>query len=168
MAKKETKKQTKQNASTKEAKQTKSKNVTTNSNWINLAVGIFILLVVFVFSFWYFSKTPQNSTNMNKNTVNDLVVAEDADSKMQENDTENENNPEMMEKQDTETSMEQEIVNDIEGSVVVQAGETLWSIAQRECNNGEAYTFIARANGYNNPNFANVAVGQVIKIDCGN
>ena len=44
----------------------------------------------------------------------------------------------------------------------MKAGDTLWSICQKELGNGSKYAEIAKLNGINNPNV--IKVGQVIKL----
>ena len=48
------------------------------------------------------------------------------------------------------------------GTVTVQSGDTLWGIAKKFLNDGTQYQHLASINGISNPNL--IRVGQVIKI----
>ncbi len=113
-----------------------------DANWANLLTGIGILVLVAVFSVWYFGNS--DSTFSGSGTNDDAM--------------------EQGENADTSTNndaMEQNLGKD---EVVVQAGEGLWHVAKRVCNNGELYNKVAAEN--NLSIWANLSQGQVLKVTC--
>lgn len=88
-----------------------------NANWGNLLTGILILVLIAVFSVWYFGKTPEQQENLIKDIIQRGTVEEE---------------------------MVMEETADI---AVVAEGEGLWNVAERVCGDGEAYNVLAEANG---------------------
>lgn len=109
-----------------------------NANWKNLVTGVVILVLVSMFSIWYFD----NPANV------DLDLQEGNTSKNED--------------VSNESSMQEGL---LENQTTVQAGEGLWQVAERVCNDGEAYIHIASENGLSvwDPVFE----GQVLYINCG-
>jgi hypothetical protein len=110
-----------------------------NANWKNLVTGVVILLLVVVFSVWYFSSNPGGSGNGD--------------------------NGDMMLDGDVEGS--DTAINDAGKTIiVVQKGEGLWQVAKRVCGDGEMYNHLARANDLNIFR-SELSEGQELILDCG-
>ena len=52
----------------------------------------------------------------------------------------------------------------ITGGYIVMEGDTLFTIAERECGDGNKFTEIAAANNISDPNF--IKPGQELTISC--
>lgn len=125
-----------------------------NANWKNLVTGIALLLVVLVFSTWYFTHNPspiENDTSLPE--ISDYINKDQQDTNNQEQSMVNEDNSMVMEKKDY-TQDE------------VQPGEGLWQFAKRVCGDGEKYNYIAEENNLN-INTAKLVPGQKLKVNCG-
>lgn len=120
-----------------------------NANWRNLVTGVVILVLVGLFSVWYFSSAPQNDVLNNLGTGDiDVEVTQNGDGSM-EGDSMNGENP----------------VN-MEGMVEVLEGEGLWQVAERVCGDGEKYVYLAEENGFS-VWWAPIAPGDMLKVNCG-
>ncbi len=119
-----------------------------NANLKNLVTGIVILLLVGIFSIWYFNSTPSDKTFINdlrRGTtpqIPDLAVEVDSN------------------------VLSGKSVFASDDYVTVEKGEGLWHVAKRVCGDGEKYKFLAKANNLN-IHRARLAVGQQLLLDCG-
>lgn len=112
-----------------------------NANWKNLVTGLLILVLVGLFSVWYFSSTPTDAP-----FFENLVDTTNTDTSSDD------------------TSSESVAVD--AGMVVVGETEGLWQVAERVCGDGEKYTYLAEANGMSIW-YAPVVPGQQLILDCG-
>lgn len=118
-----------------------------NANWKNLVTGLLILVLVGLFSVWYFSNASTEAPlfeNLIESTDNNEVDAQT----------------------DDESGEDVKNVVAAEGMVVVGDTEGLWQVAERVCGDGEKYTYLAEANGMSIW-FAPVVPGQQLVLDCG-
>ena len=115
-----------------------------DANWANLFTGIGILVMLAVFSIWYFS---------NSNTIN----LEQLDQK----NIEQKDNNKTLDGETPKTSGENKAK---ENETTVNAGEGLWQVAERVCDDGERYVALARGNGLTE--WSELYTGQVLKIVC--
>lgn len=120
-----------------------------NANWRNLLTGITILVLVGVFSIWYFS---------NSSKEKDLI-----DQLKKGNGLQVEGN--LATNNSYDDILGATAINE-EGMVEVLKGEGLWHVAKRVCGDGEKYKYIADANNMN-IHRTKLVPGQMIKIDCG-
>lgn len=122
----------------------KMKKENPDANWANLLTGVGILVLVAIFSVWYFGNT--DGVEVNDNLIDQM--------EQNEGDVAS-----------TTTGPNGEIIKLKEGETAVQAGEGLWHVAKRVCNDPEKYNYLAAANGMTI--WSKVAEGQVLVIDCG-
>ncbi len=115
-----------------------------DANWANLFTGIGILVMLAVFSIWYFS---------NSNTIN-LEQLDQKDTDQSANDT----------KVKTDTSKDASKNQLKADETTVNAGEGLWQVAERVCGDGEKYVALAQGNGLTE--WSELYTGQVLKIIC--
>ena len=88
------------------------------ANWGNLLTGIAILVLIAVFSIWYFGNSPEDRESVFSEILNTDENAQLLD----------------------ESAMMKDMV-------VVEEGEGLWHVAERVCGDAEAYNVLAEANG---------------------
>ncbi len=133
-----------------------------DANWKNLITGVVILVLVALFSVWYFS----NDTSPGGSADIVPVTGEQIEELVGTNGEETGNGA--VEEEQVQVQInEQEVVTTEEGRMAaVLAGESLWKVAERVCGKGEAYVYLAAANGYT-VNWAPIKVGQMLKVDCG-
>lgn len=125
-----------------------------NANWKNLVTGTSILVLVSIFSIWYF-----NTSSGDTELVEQLR-----------------RNPSLQVEEDFTTNGKGTDsilgVGTISGAdsaeyTIVQKSEGLWHVAKRVCGDGEKYKYMAAANNLD-VRWAKLAVGQKLKVDCGN
>ena len=116
-----------------------------NANWSNLLTGFAILVILAVFSVWYFG---QNAT-----TIDDKTGGE-----TQETESGVKNGP-----SDTENS-QKDVISAGAQEVTVQSSEGLWQVAERVCGDGEKYNIIAEQNGLTI--WSVLSDGQTLKANC--
>lgn len=122
-----------------------------NANWKNLSTGIGILVLVAIFSIWYFNTSTSDTSLIDElRRGQGLKVDEDFTTNGKGTDS-------ILGLQDV----------DSQGFVTVQKGEGLWHVAKRVCGEGEKYNYLAAANGLD-VRWARLAEGQKLKVDCGN
>lgn len=119
-----------------------------NASIKNLVTGIVILVLVAVFSVWYFNSTPSD-----KSFINELRRGTPPQL------------PDLVEESAEEVSARESIFGTSD-YVTVEKGEGLWHVAKRACGDGEKYRFLAKANNLN-IHRAKLAVGQQLILDCG-
>ena len=109
-----------------------------NANWKNLSTGILILVLVAVFSVWYFGQSGkgQNGVDKTLENIGDVVKGVTGG-------------------KDNEEAVKE---------AVVEEGEGLWHVAQRVCGDGEAYSSLANANGLTV--WSEVYAGQKLVVAC--
>ena len=108
-----------------------------NANWKNLLTGAGLLALVAVFSVWYFGNQPQKELPEALSNLANMV------------------NPTQKQAAEQATVAEE---------AEVLEGEGLWQVAQRVCGDGEAYNYLADANGMTI--WSAVHVGQKLKVAC--
>lgn len=122
-----------------------------NANWKNLSTGVGILILVAIFSIWYFNTSSSDTSLIDElRRGQGLQVDEDFTTNGKGTDS-------ILGMQDV----------DSQGFVTVQKGEGLWHVAKRVCGEGEKYNHLAAANGLD-VRWARLAEGQKLKVDCGN
>lgn len=119
-----------------------------NANWRNLLTGVSILVLVGIFSMWYFS-----SSTSNADLVRDLKNMAQYDLNMDANATQG-------------VDVTKESVASTSETTQVQKGEGLWHVAKRVCGDGEKYNYLAKANNLNLRR-SRLYTGQTLNIDCG-
>ncbi len=115
-----------------------------NANWSNLLTGFAILVILAVFSVWYFG---QNTSNVGNVTGTEEQITEPG-----------------VKNGTTETSSPQKELNTGVQEITVQLGEGLWQVAERVCGDGEKYNKIAEQNGLTI--WSTLGDGQILKVDC--
>lgn len=123
------------------------------SNKKNLVTGAAILVLVGLFSVWYFTNQ-SSQTNEQLLGVEDTSITTDG-SGANLADVPGTNSPEVDASQ-----------IDAEGMITVQEKEGLWQVAERVCGDGERYNFIADENGLSIW-WAPTYPGQRLKANCG-
>lgn len=121
----------------------KMKKENPNANWSNLITGFVILVILAVFSVWYFG---QNS-NLTVPVTSGETVQKGIDEK----------NAAV---QEGENGIVQEGVQEI----ITQQGEGLWQVAERVCGDPEKYNLLAEQNGLTI--WSQVSEGTVLKVNC--
>lgn len=116
-----------------------------DANWTNLLTGLAVILLIVVFSFWYFNRASQG----------DFLT---------EVEVEDGNGETVVEGENGQLSGEED--SPAANEVVVLEGEGLWQVAERVCGEGERYNFLADAN--NLTIFTAVTPGQRLIVACGN
>lgn len=124
-----------------------------NANWKNLITGTSILVLVTVFSVWYFD-TPAEEPDLFQQLRRNPGLQVDEDFTTNGKGT------------DSILGVGSVIGDDVEEYTIVQKSEGLWHVAKRVCGDGEKYKYLAEANNLN-VRWAKLAVGQKLKIDCG-
>lgn len=120
-----------------------------NANWKNLITGLVILLLVGIFSIWYFSNNASSGLNILSGGTESLFGSGD------------------VEEANGGNSVVAGAAVDEQGMVVVLEGEGLWQVAERVCGDSEKYNHLADANGYSIW-WAPVVPGQELVANCGN
>ena len=113
-----------------------------DANWTNLLTGIGILVLVAVFSVWYFGK--------NEGNVFSGSGSDDGSQEMQgkSDDVEVDENGKPLS----------------EHQVKVQAGEGLWHVSERVCGDGELYNYVANENDLSV--WSSLNEGQILTVTC--
>ncbi len=119
-----------------------------NASFKNLVTGIVILVLVSVFSVWYFNSTPSDKTFINELRRGSTPQL-----------------PDLVENSEEEV-LAKDSVFDTSEYVTVEKGEGLWHVAKRACGDGEKYKYLAKANNLN-IHRARLSVGQQLILDCG-
>ncbi len=115
-----------------------------NANWSNLLTGFAILVILAVFSIWYFG---QNTSNVGNVTGTEEQVTEPG-----------------VKNGTTETGSPQKELNTGVQEITVQSSEGLWQVAERVCGDGEKYNKIAEQNGLTI--WSTLGDGQALKVNC--
>lgn len=116
-----------------------------NANWSNLLTGFAILVILTVFSVWYFG---QNTSNI--------------DNKAGEENQETESG---IKKESTETGTSQkDLTSGDMQEITVESNEGLWQVAERVCGDGEKYNVIAEQNDLTI--WSTLSDGQTLKATC--
>ena len=114
-----------------------------DANWANLFTGVGILVMLAVFSIWYFS---------NSNTINLEQLGQES--------VEQKSNEDAKKMDAEDTKMDQVKANE----TTVTEGEGLWQVAERVCGDGEKYVELANGNGLTE--WSELHTGQVLKVVC--
>lgn len=123
----------------------KMKRENPNANWSNLVTGFAILVILTIFSVWYFG---QNTSGLkNKTGIEEQQVSEQGDN----------NTP-------TEAGSTKTQLNPGFQEVTVQSSEGLWQVAERICGDGEKYNKIADQNDLTV--WSTLSDGQTLKVNC--
>ena len=114
-----------------------------NANWKNLSTGVLILVLVAVFSVWYFGQSGkgQNGVDKTLENIGDVVKGVTGDK-----------------------ANEEAVAAQPVKEAAVEEGEGLWHVAQRVCGDGEAYSALASANGLTV--WSEVYAGQKLVVAC--
>lgn len=114
-----------------------------DANWTNLLTGVGILVLVAVFSVWYFGNSDSNVFTGAGGENDDIEQSMEG-----EGNIETDENGEPLEP----------------NQVKVQAGEGLWHVAERVCGDGELYNHIAQANELSI--WSRVNENQILTVTC--
>jgi len=124
----------------------KMKQENPDANWANLLTGVGILVLVAIFSVWYFGSTDGVE-------INDSLIEQVG------------NGSDQGDVSSITTGPNGEIIKLEEGETAVLAGEGLWHVAERVCGDAEKYNYLADANGMSI--WSKVHEGQVLVVSCG-
>lgn len=108
-------------------------------DWVNLFTGAGILILIVVFSVWYFER--ERVGGQADEVQNILPVVKKA-------------------KEEAKPKVSGVSSQEVE----VQKGEGLWHVAQRVCGDTELYNYVALENGLSHK--ARLEVGQKLRVSC--
>lgn len=124
-----------------------------DATWGNLLSGLGILVLIAVFSLWYFSRGATPTTS--ESTPIETVLDENGD----------EIEVEVLENGEVAGEADEVIEVEFTGEMTtVQEGEGLYNVAERVCGDAEKYNVLADANGLNI--WSHIPAGMELKVIC--